>query len=70
MASEDVTVVISILTFIVWTIACSLPAYVAGQKHRQRAAWFFISLVFSPLLGLLALCALPNGTYQRAEKGW
>jgi hypothetical protein len=45
----------------IWFGLAFLIAYVAKEKHRDGASWMLIALVFSPLLALLALCALPMG---------
>ena len=44
-----------------WLAASFLAAYVASEKQRSFWSWLVISLVLSPLLGLLALAALPGG---------
>lgn len=45
---------------VVWILASFLCAFVAGQKGRSAAGWWFLSMLFSPLLVLLALCAVPS----------
>lgn len=40
-------------------LLCILCAWAAGEKNRSALAWFLISLVFSPVIGLLGLIAVP-----------
>lgn len=59
---------------LVWILGAFLCG-IAAMKHRSAAAWGFASLVFSPLLTLLALIAVPalpgRGARgrQRVEEG-
>jgi biotin transporter BioY len=47
---------------LMWIGASFLVAYVAHEKQRSFFVWLIIGLLFSPLLGLLALAALPVAT--------
>jgi hypothetical protein len=38
---------------VVWGGLSLLAGYVASQKGRSAAVWFFVALLFSPLIGLL-----------------
>lgn len=44
---------------IIWIIASIAVAYAAGQRGRGGVAWFFISALLSPILGVLLLLACP-----------
>jgi hypothetical protein len=47
-----------IAVVITWFAASAgLVGYVATERNRSAGAWFAISLLFSPLIGLLALIA-------------
>ena len=46
---------------LLWICASVLAGYVAGEKHRSGLKWVLLSLLFSPLVALLALAALPVG---------
>ncbi|MFW5729914.1 MAG: zinc-ribbon domain-containing protein [Spirochaetota bacterium] len=41
--------------FIIWLALCILTGWGASQKGRNPVGWFFLSLIFSPLIGLIAL---------------
>lgn len=49
------------LLVVLWIDASVLAGYVAGEKHRGGLKWTLLGLVFSPLVALLALAALPMG---------
>jgi hypothetical protein len=42
-----------------WILLATFVGYVASERGRSAGNWFAISLFFSPLIGLLALIALP-----------
>lgn len=56
------------LLVICWILASFLCAFVAGQKGRSAVAWWFLSLVFTPVLVLIALCAVPNVQRRDTKK--
>ncbi len=56
---DETTVFVLVLLF--WLGGCVIAGYVATQKHRKAAHWFFLSLILSPPFALLALTALPMG---------
>src|SRR5262245_20584387 len=43
-------------------------AYVAGQKNRSKASWFFLGFLFS-LLALIALAAIPSLSNRGERNG-
>jgi hypothetical protein len=45
--------------FLLWCALCALVAVAAKQRGRDPTAWFLLSLVISPLFGLLLLIAFP-----------
>ena len=51
---------------LLWIATSFLVAYIAKEKYRDYWVWWAISLGFSPLLALLALCALPLGEAPKA----
>jgi hypothetical protein len=44
---------------LVWVLGAILCAIVAGAKHRSAVGWGLASALFSPLLTMLALVAVP-----------
>jgi len=46
-----------VLGFLFWLALAGLVGYVANERNRNPAGWAFISVLFSPLIGLLALIA-------------
>ena len=46
---------------IAWVIVVFINAAAAGQRGRSALAWFFLSLLLSPILGLFLLLAFPSG---------
>lgn len=47
---------------IVWVAFAFIVAYVAGQKNRSKAGFFWLSIFLSPLIGLLVAIAIPRGS--------
>jgi hypothetical protein len=47
---------------IVWVAMSFIVAYVAGQKNRSKAGFFWLSIFLSPLIGLLVAIAIPRGS--------
>jgi len=45
----------------VWVGGAVLCGYVAEQRQRSGPAWSLLALLFSPLLIMLALLAIPMG---------
>lgn len=45
-----------------WIAAAALCAFVASQKNRNAFVWFLIAIFITPLIALLALCAVPVAT--------
>lgn len=41
---------------------CGLCGYIATQKRRNFIAWAGVSLIFTPIIGLIALAAIPAQT--------
>ena len=57
-----------VVLIIGWLSGSGLAGYVAERKGRSGPGWFFGALfLFSPLLALIALGALP--VVPKAEKG-
>lgn len=48
------------MLIVLWILVSVLVGFVASAKGRSAVGWFFISLMFSPLIALLALCAVPD----------
>ena len=40
---------------------CIAVGYVAHTKHRSAIGWFLFSVIFSPVLGILFVMAMPIG---------
>jgi hypothetical protein len=43
-----------------WVIFALLPAIIAPSRGRSGFGWFLISLLISPLFGLILVLALPS----------
>ncbi len=43
-----------------WLLFSALVGYSAGQRGRSGVGWFILSLIFSPIIGLLFVALLPN----------
>jgi hypothetical protein len=43
--------------------AVGLVPFVASEKDRSAVGWALLALLFSPLLALVALAAVPSGTH-------
>lgn len=62
---------VQMLTFMLWIAATVfLVPFVAHEKGRSAIGWALLSLVFSPLLTLLALAAVPMAQRKQEEKPW
>lgn len=44
---------------VLWFLAALLCAFVAAQKNRSSFAWFLVAIFLTPVIALLALCAVP-----------
>ena len=45
--------------FVLWVGLSAVAGVVANAKGRSGVGYFFLSLVVSPLIGLILACALP-----------
>ena len=45
--------------FVLWVGLSAVAGVIANAKGRSGAGYFFLSLVVSPLIGLILACALP-----------
>jgi hypothetical protein len=45
---------------IVWVGIAFLVAIAAGARDRSSVGWFFLAVIISPVLALIALLVLPN----------
>jgi len=52
---------VTIAIILGWLAGAGLVAFVAGEKNRSPGGWALISLLFSPVLSLLALIAAGDG---------
>jgi hypothetical protein len=51
----------------VWVIGSIFVGWVARQKYRSGFGWFINGLIFSPLLAMIALAAVPAREPRRAN---
>ena len=42
-----------------WVLFCVVVAVIANSKGRSGIAWFFLSVLISPVLGLILVLCLP-----------
>jgi hypothetical protein len=54
------------LFLLMWIASSFLVAYVGSENNRNYFAWLAIAIFFSPLIGLLALAALPESSNAKA----
>jgi len=53
---------------IVWIAFCFVTAYIASRKGRSGVGFFLLSLLLSPLIGIiLAAIAVPNRAVAEAR---
>lgn len=45
------------VALIMWLLFAGVVGWVASERGRGPVAWFFLSLLLSPLIGLIALLA-------------
>jgi hypothetical protein len=58
-----------IVVLMIWLILSFVAASVAGNKGRSFGGILFLSLILSPIIGLIvALCMAPNTTATEAAK--
>ena len=56
-------------TFILWFILSTIPAFIAVNKGRSGAGFFFLSILLSPIVGIIvALVVKSNGEQLAAEQ--
>jgi hypothetical protein len=48
-----------------WLALAFVVAIAAGARGRSGAGWFVISVIFSPLIGLILVLVLPNLRQER-----
>lgn len=53
---------------IIWFVLSILVGLYAGSRGRGSGNWFVVSLLLSPLIGLIFVAALPNLKDQPNEK--
>lgn len=51
-----------------WFIFALLPAIIAPSRGRSGFGWFLVSLLISPLFGLILVLALPSRAKVPADK--
>ena len=52
---------------LVWVIGSIFVGWVARQKNRSGFGWFINGLIFSPLLAMIALAAVPAREPRKAD---
>lgn len=50
--------------FLFWILFSFVVAFIAGNKGRSGFAWFFLSILISPLLTLILVLALKDLTRE------
>lgn len=56
-----------VIGFIVWVVLCFVVYSLANTKGRSGCAWFFISLLLSPLIGLIILLCVGDSDEKKEE---
>ena len=49
--------------FFFWFVLAIVAGIFAGTKGRTRFGWFCLSVLFSPLIGLILVAILPTRTF-------
>ncbi|MCS3651081.1 hypothetical protein GGQ08_003066 [Salinibacter ruber] len=57
-----------VLGFLFWLALAGLVGYVASERNRNPLGWAFISILFSPIIGFLALIAAGDATPEKSGK--
>ena len=57
-----------IFVFIVWIVFSIMVTAVASAKGRSGCAWFFISLIISPLLAIIVIACLGDSKEKKEEE--
>lgn len=53
---------------IAWLVFCFVAAALAPGRGRRPGIWFLISFLFSPLVGIILVLALPSKKHEQAER--
>jgi hypothetical protein len=51
---------IDIIPIVIWIALSAGVGLVAGARGHSAGAYFAISLILSPLIGIIAACAVPS----------
>jgi hypothetical protein len=46
--------------FVVWLAFSLIPAWIASTRGRRWGFWLFISIITTPLLGLILVLMMPS----------
>lgn len=49
-----------------WAVLSAIVAWIADTRGRKAGEWFLLSLLFSPLIGFVAVVLMPNLRHQQA----
>lgn len=52
---------------VTWLILCAVPAILATYRGRRPLVWYALSVLFTPLVGLLFVALLPSKKAEQAE---
>jgi hypothetical protein len=52
-----------------WLLLAFVVAIAAGSRGRSGAGWFILSVILSPLIGLILVLVLPNLRHERLMAG-
>ena len=44
---------------VIWLVLCGVVSFIATNRGRSGAGWFLLSVVLSPLIGLVLVALLP-----------
>ncbi len=58
----------TIAFFIFWIVFSIVIAVIANSRERSGAAWFFLSLLISPILTLILILTLPRPESTPAKR--
>ena len=58
----------ALLIGVLWGLPCLIPSYMAEKRGRSGWGWYFFSLLFSFVIGIIVILLLGDTENRRREK--